>query len=88
VSSEYCLQGDNRIIKKTAVMHNELQVGRCSYKTQKKGMFFSPRHYPSGTSGMATFGSRNLRPLVAEMIKSSPPPAPHLVRGPGRADGT
>ena len=68
-------------------MHNELQVGRCSYKTQKNGMFFYSRHYPSGTLGMATFGSSNLRPLVAEMIKSSPAPAPHIVRGPGSADG-
>ena len=48
----------------------------------------TPCHYSSGTLGMATFGTSNLRPLVAGMINSSPSPAPHLVRGPGSADRT
>ena len=62
--------------------------GDAATRLKRMACSSTPRHYPSGTSGMATFGSSNLRPLVAEMIKSSPPPAPHLVRGPGRADGT
>ena len=61
--------------------------GDAATKLKRLACSSTPCHYSSGTLGMATFGTSNVRPLVAGVI-NSPPSAPHLVRDPGNADRT